>query len=77
MKRFLLTNIRDVCIIATSNIGGREIMAIRANFYLSELQVKRLKMMSKKTGLSASEILRRAIDEYWEKFKKKGGESFR
>jgi hypothetical protein len=27
--------------------------------------------MSKKLGLSASEILRRAIDEYWERFEKK------
>jgi hypothetical protein len=27
--------------------------------------------MSKKMGLSGSEILRRAIDEYWERFKKK------
>ncbi len=46
-------------------------MAIRANFYLSELEIKRLKAMSKKTGLSASEILRRAVDEYWEKFRKR------
>jgi hypothetical protein len=28
--------------------------------------------MSKKLGLSASEILRRAIDEYWERFEKRG-----
>jgi hypothetical protein len=27
--------------------------------------------MSKKLGLSASEILRRAIDEYWERFERK------
>jgi hypothetical protein len=27
--------------------------------------------MSKKTGLSESELLRRAIDQYWEKFEKK------
>jgi predicted DNA-binding protein len=46
-------------------------MAKRVNFYLSEIQIKRLKMMSKKTGLSASEVLRRAIDEYWERFKEK------
>jgi hypothetical protein len=51
---------------------GDPVMALRVNFYLSELQVKRLKAMSKKTGLSASEILRRAIDEYWERFKKRG-----
>jgi hypothetical protein len=28
--------------------------------------------MSKKLGLSLSEILRRAFDEYWERFEKKG-----
>jgi hypothetical protein len=28
--------------------------------------------MSKKMELTASEILRRAIDEYWERFEKKG-----
>jgi len=27
--------------------------------------------MSQKMGLSASEILRRAIDEYWERFERK------
>jgi predicted DNA-binding protein len=43
----------------------------RRNFYLTDLQLKRLNTMSKKLGLSASEILRRAIDEYWERFEKK------
>jgi len=42
------------------------------NFYLTDIQVKRLQMMSKKTELTASEIIRRAIDEYWERFEKKG-----
>ncbi len=45
--------------------------AARRNFYLSELQLKRLNSMSKKMGLSASEIIRRAIDEYWERFERK------
>jgi predicted DNA-binding protein len=44
---------------------------IRTNFYLTMIQVDRLKKMSAKTGLSASEILRRAIDEYWEREGKK------
>lgn len=44
---------------------------VRTNFYLTKIQVNRLKKLSEKTGLSASEILRRAIDEYWEKEKKK------
>jgi predicted DNA-binding protein len=43
----------------------------RRNFYLSEIQLERLNTMSTKLGLSASEILRRAIDEYWERFEKK------
>jgi predicted DNA-binding protein len=43
----------------------------RRNYYLSEIQLKRLNTMSKKLGLSASEILRRAIDEYWERFEGK------
>jgi predicted DNA-binding protein len=46
-------------------------MAKRMNFYLTDIQVKRLQVMSKKTGLTASEVLRRAIDEYWEGFEKK------
>jgi predicted DNA-binding protein len=47
-------------------------MAKRMNFYLTDVEVKRLNEMSKKTGLTASEIVRRAIDEYWERFEKKG-----
>jgi len=49
----------------------------RRNFYLSEIQLKRLNTMSKKLGLSASEILRRAIDEYWERFERKPNKSRR
>jgi predicted DNA-binding protein len=51
--------------------GGNRVMGERRNFYLSDLQLKRLNTMSKKLGLSASEILRRAIDEYWERFERK------
>jgi len=50
-------------------------MPKRMNFYLSDIQVKRLQIMSKKTGLTASEVLRRAIDEYWERFGRKGKRS--
>jgi len=42
-------------------------MGKRRNFYLTDLQLKRLNSMSKKMGLSASESFRRAIDEYWER----------
>jgi predicted DNA-binding protein len=47
-------------------------MMKRVNFTISEVEIKRLKVLSKRTGLSASEIIRRAIDEYWERFEKKG-----
>ena len=43
----------------------------RCNFYLADIQIKRLKAIQKKTGLPLSDILRRAIDEYWERFERK------
>ncbi len=46
-------------------------MGKRRMFYLTDLQHKRLTLISQKTGLSASEILRRAFDEYWDRFEKK------
>ena len=45
----------------------------RMNFYLADMQIKRLKALQKKTGLPLSDILRRAIDEYWERFLDKEG----
>ena len=36
---------------------------VRVGLYLSDLQVKRLKGISKKKGLTVSEIIRRMIDE--------------
>jgi predicted DNA-binding protein len=50
-------------------------MAKRLNFYLTDVQVKRLRIMSSKSGLTASEILRRAIDDYWERFDRKAKRS--
>lgn len=46
-------------------------MGKRRMFYLTDLQYKRLTLMSKKMELTSSEILRRAIDEYWERYKEK------
>jgi len=43
----------------------------RMNFYLADIQIRRLKAIQKKTGLPLSDILRRAIDDYWENFKEK------
>jgi predicted DNA-binding protein len=43
----------------------------RMNFYLADLQIRRLKAIQNKTGLPLSDILRRAIDDYWERFERK------
>lgn len=43
----------------------------RMNFYLADIQIKRLKAIQKKTGLPLSDILRRAIDEYWDRYEKR------
>jgi predicted DNA-binding protein len=44
----------------------------RVGFYLTDMQIKELKRVSKKTGLTVSEIIRRAIDEHLVKYKEKG-----
>jgi len=44
----------------------------RMNFYLADSQIRRLRAIQKKKGLPLSDILWRAIDEYWEKYEKKG-----
>lgn len=46
-------------------------MGQRVGFYLTDLQIKNLKKLSKKTGLTVSEIIRRAIDEHLERFERK------
>lgn len=38
----------------------------RTNLYLSVVQLAKLDKLSRKTGLSVSELMRRAIDEYLE-----------
>jgi len=43
----------------------------RVNYHLTQKQIESLKKLSKETGLSVAELIRRAIDEYLEK---KGGE---
>ena len=47
-------------------------MMKRLDITVSEVHIKRLKTMAKKTGLTVSELIRRAVDDYWEKFKEKG-----
>lgn len=43
------------------------------NFYLAEPQIKALQKHSKETGISASEIVRRALDKYLEEKELKKG----
>ena len=46
-------------------------MMKRIDITISELHIKRLKILAKKKGVSVSEVIRRAVDEYWERFKVK------
>ena len=41
----------------------------RVNYHLTEKQIERLKELSDRTGLTAAELVRRAIDEYVKKQK--------
>ncbi len=47
-------------------------MMKRINITISDVHIKRLKTMSKKTGITVSELIRRAVDHYWERFQVKG-----
>lgn len=49
---------------------------LRVNMYLTRPQVKALKGLSKKTGLTVSDIVRRAIDEYLKKYGGRGDVKF-
>ena len=44
----------------------------RTNIYLTEIQMKRLRAISKKTGLKISEIIRWMIEEGFKKYEKTG-----
>jgi aspartate/methionine/tyrosine aminotransferase len=61
----------ELCIIGITL--KKEVMALgqRVGFYLTDLQIQTLKKVSKKTGLTVSEIIRRAVDGYLEKFERK------
>ncbi len=43
-------------------------MKIRTNIYLTEIQSKKFKAISKKMGYSMAELIRRALDEWLEKY---------
>jgi predicted DNA-binding protein len=46
-------------------------MKHRTNIYLTPDQVKRLKALNAKTGAPVAELVRRAVDEYLNKKKRK------
>jgi metal-responsive CopG/Arc/MetJ family transcriptional regulator len=46
-------------------------MMKRIDITISDVHIKKVKQLSKKGGMSVSEIIRRAIDEYWERLEKK------
>jgi predicted DNA-binding protein len=39
----------------------------RVNYHLTETQIEKLKALSKKTGLTVAELIRRAIDAFFGK----------
>ena len=43
----------------------------RVNYHLTTSQIEKLREISKDTGLSVAELIRRAVDEYLGKKKKK------
>ena len=47
-------------------------MGQRVGFYLTDLQIRNLKKVSKKTGLTVSEIIRRAVDEHLKQYDLEG-----
>ena len=46
-------------------------MMTRTNIYLTEVQMKKFKAIAKKAGYPVAEIIRRALDEWLEKFEGK------
>ena len=47
------------------------ITKIRTNIFLTRTELKRLRALSGKTGAPVAELVRRAIDEYLERFSEK------
>jgi metal-responsive CopG/Arc/MetJ family transcriptional regulator len=47
-------------------------MMRRIDITISEVHIKKLKQLSKKGGMNVSEVIRRAIDLYYDENKQKG-----
>jgi len=43
----------------------------RVGLYLTEPQIKKLKEISKKTGLAVSDLIRRSLDDWLERYEEK------
>ncbi len=43
----------------------------RIGLYLTDPQIRKLKGLSKKTGLTASDLIRRSLDDWLEKYEEK------
>jgi predicted DNA-binding protein len=48
------------------------ITKIRTNIFLTRTELKKLRVLSSKTGAPVAALVRRAVDEYLEGVKKKG-----
>jgi metal-responsive CopG/Arc/MetJ family transcriptional regulator len=46
-------------------------MMTRTNIYLTEVQIKKFKAIATEAGYPVAEIIRRAMDEWLEKYEKK------
>jgi hypothetical protein len=44
----------------------------RFDLYLTDVQIEKLKMISKETGLTVAEMIRRGVDGWVEKYQMKG-----
>jgi len=67
-----LDKINRVCIECVHIKRSANPMMKRINITISDVHIKRLKTMAKKTGVTVSDLIRRAVDEYWDRFEKKG-----
>jgi len=47
------------------------ITKIRTNVFLTKTELRKLRALSSKTGAPVAELVRRAIDEYLERFERK------
>lgn len=48
------------------------ITKIRTNIFLTKAELKKLRALSRETGAPVAVIVRRAVDEYLERFERKG-----